>query len=179
MILLMGLPGSGKGTQGKMLADEKGLHLISTGELLRMYITGERRQRMLEGEFLDDQEMIELLQKVLDGFTDSKDIVLDGFPRTTVQAQWLLEQQAAGKLSIDHIVYLKASHEAVKSRLMARGRLDDKEDVIERRFHDYEGLTQPVIDWFKEQGMPVHEIDGEGTAAEVHEDVRRVLNLPE
>jgi adenylate kinase family enzyme len=60
VILLMGLPGSGKGTQGKMLADQVGLHLISMGELVRLYVTGERRKEMLRGKLLSDDEVINM-----------------------------------------------------------------------------------------------------------------------
>ena len=65
MILLMGIAGSGKGTQGKMLADQHGYHLISMGDVVRMYVTGEQRQRMLSGKLLDDDEIIKIVEKVL------------------------------------------------------------------------------------------------------------------
>src|SRR4051812_42520339 len=90
MILLMGLPGSGKGTQGKMLADFHNLHLISMGEIIRMYVTGERRQRMLAGELLHDDEVITILEQVLDSLPDDTEYILDGFPRTVPQAEWLV-----------------------------------------------------------------------------------------
>jgi adenylate kinase len=173
----MGLPGSGKGTQGKMLADEQGLHLVSMGDLVRMYVTGERRQRMLAGELLDDEEIIAMLDRVLATMDDDDDCVLDGFPRTTTQAEWLMEQAQEGRFSIDSILYLKVGHEAVMTRLQARGRLDDRAEVIEARFKEYERLTQPVVDWFAERGIPVFEIDGERSTDEVHADIVKQLNL--
>src|SRR4051812_49202478 len=92
MILLMGIAGSGKGTQGKMLADSEGLHLIPMGDVLRMYVTGEQRERMLAGDLLDDQEIIEIVDKVLKSLPDDVEVLLDGFPRTVPQAEWLMEQ---------------------------------------------------------------------------------------
>src|SRR5262249_7151741 len=65
VILLMGIAGSGKGTQGKMLADARDLHLISMGEVLRMYVTGEQRERMPAGELLDDRAIIKIVDQVL------------------------------------------------------------------------------------------------------------------
>ena len=177
MIVLMGLPGSGKGTQGKMLADELGVHLISTGQLVRMYVTGERRQRMLAGELLDDQEMIDMLEKLLQTIDDDKKIILDGFPRTVLQAKWLLEQVQAGRFKLEHVIHLKASEDAVRARLNARGRLDDEAAVIEERFREYAKLTSPVIDWFRDNGVTVTDIDAERTTAAVNQDVRKLLSL--
>lgn len=173
----MGLPGSGKGTQGKMLADEHGLHLISMGDLVRMYVTGERRQRMLSGELLDDDEIIAMLDRALSSMDDDDNCVLDGFPRTIPQAEWLMEQVKQGRFTLSHMLYLTASHQAVKARLQARGRLDDKDTVIEERFKEYERLTQPVVDWFSDQGVRVLRVDGERSTDAVNRDIVSQLNL--
>lgn len=177
MILLMGLPGSGKGTQGKMLADKQGMHLISMGDLVRLYVTGKRREQMLAGALLDDAEIIDMIDRVLDTFTDDTDCLLDGFPRTIPQAEWLMQQVAAGRFTLDSVIYLTVSHEAVMARLKARGRLDDKETVIEARFKEYERLTQPVIDWLEARDVPIIRIDGEGTTEAVHTDIVKQLHL--
>ena len=66
MILLMGVAGSGKSTQGRLLADEKGYAWLSSGDILRVLVTGTRRQQMLEGKLLSDQEMIKIFDKVLE-----------------------------------------------------------------------------------------------------------------
>jgi adenylate kinase len=177
MILLMGLPGSGKGTQGKMLADEYGMHLFSTGDLLRMYVTGDRRKRMLAGELLDDAEVTAMLERALTTINDDEDCLLDGFPRTVPQAEWLMAQVAAGRFTLDHIIYLKVDHDTLVARLKARGRLDDKESVIEARFREYERLTQPVIDWFATQDVTILEIDGERSTEVVNRDIVAKLGL--
>lgn len=177
MILLMGLPGSGKGTQGKMLADEHGMHLISMGELVRMYVTGERRKQMLAGALLEDNEIITMIDRVLTTMDDGEDCVLDGFPRTIPQAKWLMQQVEAGRFDLSYIICLTASPEAVKARLRARGRLDDKDEVIEARFKEYERLTQPVIDWFEGQGAPIVRVDAERSTNEVNRDVIKLLGL--
>ena len=177
MILLMGLPGSGKGTQGKMLSDEHGFHLFSTGDLLRMYVGGERRRRMLAGELLDDQEVIAMLDRALNSVDDDNDCILDGFPRTVAQSKWLMEQVATGRFKLDRIIYLKASKEAVQARLKARGRLDDKDHVIVERFREYETLTQPVLDWFQKHDVLVTEIDAERPAGAINRDIVERLNL--
>ena len=133
----MGLPGSGKGTQGKIMADQHGMHLISMGDIIRMFVTGDRRARMLNGELLDDQEVISLLEQVFQAIPDTDKIVLDGFPRTLKQAEWLLDEQNSGRFKINHVIDLVASENTVTGRLHARGRLDDKDDVIAERFNEY------------------------------------------
>ncbi|HVC36650.1 MAG TPA: nucleoside monophosphate kinase [Candidatus Dormibacteraeota bacterium] len=175
MIILMGLPGSGKGTQGKMLADQHDLHLISMGELVRLYVTGDRRQRMLAGELLDDEEVIKILDQVLKTLPTDEEFVLDGFPRTPVQAEWLIEQVHAGRFQIDEVFYLSASTETVKRRLKNRGRIDDKDDIINERFREYEQLTRPLVEWFRQHDIKVTDINAERTAPEVNDEVIKYL----
>jgi len=173
----MGLPGSGKGTQGKMMADEHGMHLISMGEIIRLYVTGERRNRMLSGELLDDSEVIELLDRVLDTIPNKELCVLDGFPRTIHQAEWLVEKANRDNFNISHVINLDASQGTVKNRLRARGRSDDKEEVIEERFKEYAELTQPLIVWFKEHNIDLLNIDAERSVYDVNSDVSKALHL--
>ena len=100
MIVLMGVAGAGKSMQGRLLADEHGLAWISTGELLRVLITGKRRREMLEGKLLSDDEMIMILDKLLELINTNEEFVLDGFPRTIPQAEWLLAQAKNGRFDI-------------------------------------------------------------------------------
>ena len=171
MILLMGIAGSGKGTQGKMLADQHGFHLISMGDVLRMYITGPRRQRMLAGELLDDEEIIDIVSNVLTSLPDEEEVILDGFPRTIPQAKWLLEQTKTGRFTIKNVFHLVASREAVKSRLMNRGRIDDKEEAIEERFNEYQRSTEPLLKWLTENGVTVNNINAERSVETINDDL--------
>jgi adenylate kinase len=171
MILLMGIAGSGKGTQGKMLADQHGFHLISMGDVLRMYVTGEQRRRMLAGGLLDDQEIIKIVDKVLTSLPDKEQLILDGFPRTIPQAKWLLEQAEAGRFNVEKVFHLVATRDAVKKRLMSRGRIDDHEDAIEARFNEYERSTAPLLEWFNDHGLAVDNIDAERPVEKVNQDL--------
>lgn len=171
MILLMGIAGSGKGTQGKMLADKHGFHLISMGEVLRMYVTGERRERMLAGDLLDDQEIIKIVEKVLASLPDDEEVLMDGFPRTIPQAEWLLSQVKAGRFKLRDVFHLVATREAVKERLMKRARIDDVEAAIEKRFDEYERSTAPLIKWLEEHDVKVVSIDAERPPETVNADI--------
>lgn len=171
MILLMGIAGSGKGTQGKMLADQHSFHLISMGDVLRMHVTGKQRERMLAGGLLDDQEIIKIIDKVLASIDDGGEILLDGFPRTIPQAEWLLGQAKTGRFQLEAAIHLVASREAVKKRLMNRGRLDDVEDSIEARFDEYERSTQPLLTWLSDNKVNVVNVNAERSVEEVNNDL--------
>lgn len=179
MILLMGIAGSGKGTQGKMLADSRGFHLISMGEVLRMYVTGEQRERMLAGELLPDGEIIGIVDKVLSSVLNGDEVLMDGFPRTIPQAEWLLEQTKAGRFDLNIAFHLVASREAVKQRLLTRARIDDVDSAIEERFSEYERSTRPLLDWLKEHGIQVIDINAERSVEEVNDDLVKYLDQPE
>lgn len=175
MILLMGIAGSGKGTQGKMLADQHGFHLISMGDVLRMYVTGAQRERMLAGGLLDDQEIIKIVDQVLSSLADKEEVLMDGFPRTIPQAEWLLEQVKAGRFKLDKAFHLVASRDAVKARLINRARIDDKEGAIEQRFNEYERSTAPLLHWLSDNGVEVININAELSPQAVNVEIIKHL----
>lgn len=176
MILLMGIAGSGKGTQGKMLADTRGLHLISMGEVLRMYVTGKQRERMLAGELLGDAEIIKIVDQVLNSLADDEEVILDGFPRSVPQAEWLLDQAKSGRFQLKAAFHLVASREAVKQRLLNRGRIDDVEGAIDERFNEYERSTAPVLKWLTDNGINVYDVNAERSVEAVNDDIVKYLD---
>ncbi len=175
MIVFMGVAGSGKSVQGRQLADELGLPWLSTGEFLRMLINGERRKAMLDGKLIGDHEIIELVQKIFNMIDAKKEFILDGFPRTIQQADWLLNQMKHRQLNITAVIHIKASEEVVSSRLLARGRPDDHKDAIAKRFREYEESIKPILAEMKEAGVPVFDIDGEQLVQEVHESILKAV----
>ncbi len=177
MIVFMGVAGSGKSVQGKMLADELSYPWLSSGEFLRMLIAGERRKAMLEGKLLSDQEMIAIMQKVFGLINAQEEFILDGFPRTVAQAEWLLAQAKAGLLKTTAVFLIEASREVVKSRLLERGRQDDHHEAIEERFQEYEQTILPIVEKFKAAGVQVYTINGEPAVREVHQNILRVLGF--
>lgn len=175
MILLMGIAGSGKGTQGKMLADQYGLQLVSMGDVLRMYATGALREKMLAGELLDDQEIISIIDKVFTSIAKDGDILMDGFPRTIPQAEWLVDQVKAGRFELNLALHLVASREAVKERLLKRARIDDNDEAIEARFDEYERSTQPLLAWLSEHGVKVANVNAEQSVEDVNKELVSIL----
>lgn len=175
MILLMGIAGSGKGTQGTMLADARGYHLVSMGEVLRMYVTGKQRERMLAGELLDDEEIIRIVDQVLTSLPAGEEVIMDGFPRTIPQAEWLLGEVQKGRFDLSIAFHLVASQEAVRQRLMRRGRVDDKDGAIQARFDEYERSTAPLLDWLKTHGIRVVDVNAERSVEAVNDDLIKYL----
>lgn len=171
MIILMGVAGAGKSMQGKILADEHGYAWISTGEILRVLVTGKRRQEMLQGKLLSDEEMIAILDKVFELIDVNQEFVLDGFPRTIPQADWLLNQVKQGRFALSAVVHLGASEQVVHDRLLHRGRPDDTEEAIKKRFDEYRAVTLPILEHFKSENVQVCDIDASQSPRNVHDAI--------
>lgn len=175
MILFMGVAGAGKSAQGRALADELGLPWLSTGEFLRMLISGEPRKNMVSGKLLEDDEIIRLVQKIFTVVNTQEEFVLDGFPRTAEQADWLLSQVKHGQLNLTAVIHLTASEKVVRERLLQRARQDDTEEAISARFKDYQENIVPILEQFKAVGIKVYDIDGDQAVAEVHDAISTAL----
>jgi adenylate kinase len=171
MIILLGVPGSGKSTQGELLVNRGKVRWLSTGEILRNRISDERRKQMLAGKLIDDKEMIEVLYKELQQVGDDPEVVLDGFPRTLDQVGWLLEQRKKGMLKISVVVHMFADESVVEKRLMLRGRHDDTPETMTNRFKIYQQTFQPIIKVFNDGGIPVVEINADQTVQAIHKDI--------
>jgi adenylate kinase len=171
MILLMGIAGSGKGTQGKLLAEARGYKIISTGELLRNFGSDEQHARMHRGEILGDDEVTEMLNRALGELEDQNKVILDGYPRTVAQSKWLLDADKAGRFSVNYVLHLITSREAAKERIHIRARSDDHDAAIEARFDEYEKATLPIINYYKTHNIEVVEVNGEQPIDAVHHDI--------
>jgi adenylate kinase len=179
LILLMGVAGSGKSMQGRILADEHGYAWISMGEILRVLVTGKRRQEMLQGKLLDDDEVIAIIDRVFDIIDTKQEFVLDGFPRTVRQADWLLEQVEQGRFELNAVINLVADKDVVLGRLVQRGRPDDTEEAITERFTEYEAVTRPILNHFKEREIRVHEVDANRGPRLIHDEILDLMDNPE
>lgn len=177
MIILTGPAGAGKSLQGHALADEYGYAYLSTGELLRVLITGRRRIEMLEGKLLSDDEVIKVVDRALEIIDTSQEFILDGFPRTQVQVDWLLEQHAAGRFDTPVVISLEIEESVIRERLQKRARPDDTEEAISRRFAEYQSVTRPILRYMADKGIVIHEINAAQPAAAVKADIKTALSL--
>ena len=175
MILLMGVAGAGKSIQGHQLADQYGYAYISTGEIFRVLITGKRRNEMLEGKLLSDEETIRVVDKVLELIDTNQQFILDGFPRTKPQVDWLLAQHKAGRFRLPTVINLEVTEEVIRGRLQKRGRLDDTEEAISVRYQQYQAVTRPLLAYMQKNGIEIFDIDADRDPQVVHRDILRAL----
>lgn len=164
MIILFGLAGSGKGTQGRALAEMFGWRWLSVGEAIRR--TGEYSDIIDKGNMIPDEDVIKMMKKQIDkAELEGFDVILDGYPRDEVQTRWILENMP-GKL--DGAIVLEVPEAELLERLALRGRADDRErESIERRFEIYKTNIATMLPLLEGAGIPVQKIDGVGTVEEV------------
>lgn len=175
MILFMGVIGAGKSLQGRMLADDNGFNWVSTGELFRKNLSDEETKKMKTGKLYSDQEVIKVIDRVLDDLGTKDELIFDGFPRTVTQAKWLMKQIEEERLKLTAVFNLKANDEEISRRLHARGRFDDTDEGIKARMDEYHNKTQPMINYFKESGVSIINIDSNQTPEKVHEEIKSHL----
>lgn len=168
MIILTGIFGSGKSLQSQLLAKDLGYQWISTGEIFRTQLSEERQKELSTGKLLDDTEVIALVDKTLKSLNDANKVILDGFPRTIVQAEWLLSQFQHQRIELDKVINLVAPKEVIMTRLLARGRSDDNEAVIKERFKEYDTKTLPILNFFRQNGILITDINADQTPEAVH-----------
>lgn len=172
---MMGLAGSGKSMQGKLLADYLGYPWLSTGEFLRMLVTGQQRKKMLSGELLLDDEIISQMQKIFGLIDTDKEFILDGFPRTLAQAEWLLGQVKFGQIKATAVIHITVPIKIAKDRLMSRGRQDDNDNAIKDRLKTFQNTELPIIQSFKNASIPIFDIDGSGSPEKVHSEILKYI----
>jgi len=181
----MGRPGSGKGTQAKLLAKKLGGDIYSSGNRLREmakghgFVAGKVKQVLDEGALLPSWFSSHLFVDALLGREPEDPIVFEGACRRLEEAE-SFEQTAKWLGRPYKILHLNISTEESSRRLLARkgleGRSDDASDTISRRMEEYATNTEPAVEYFKKLGMVV-EINGEQTVEAVHADIAKALGL--
>lgn len=164
MIILFGLAGSGKGTQGKALSELFGWRELSVGQAIRD--TGAYAETIEKGNLIPDEDVIDIMNKQIEkSEAEGFDVILDGYPRTKVQAEYLMEHMAD---KIDGAIILDVPKEELYNRLALRGRNDDKDkESIDRRFEIFEQNICSILPLLDAKNIPVARINGVGEVDEV------------
>ncbi len=171
MIVLMGLAGSGKSTQGQMLAERTGRVWLSAGQVLRN--TGKYDEILKSGQLVDDMLTVKLMaEEMARVVRRGQDAVLDGFPRDIEQAEWIAENIAS---AINVVVKINVPKDELYRRLEQRGRADDTREAIEKRFAVVEQNLHAVCEILAAKGIRITEIDGVGTVEEVFERLKEAI----
>ncbi|MGC1307311.1 MAG: adenylate kinase [Phormidesmis sp.] len=164
-LIFLGPPGAGKGTQAKVLSENCKVPHISTGDILRAAVKagselGEKADGYMKaGELVPDNLMLDLIRERLDQADTANGWLLDGFPRNVEQAEFLDKLLAEIDQSCDVVINLEVPDDVLIARMLARGRADDKEDVIRNRLEVYREQTKPLISFYTGQEQ-IKSVDG-------------------
>ena len=188
-LLLLGAPGSGKGTQGNRLAERYDARHVSTGDLLRAQVAegtdlGRQAQPYMDrGDLVPDELIVAMVLDDVLGPNSEPSYVLDGFPRTVAQAKAAYEQAVSSDRILQAVICLDISHDELLARLDQRGRelgrTDDNEKSILHRIEEYEEKTLPLLDYYGGRGILVR-LDGTGEMDDVTARIFSALDaMPE
>ena len=162
-VVLLGPPGSGKGTQGEVLSKRLSIPAISTGEMLRSAVAqgselGRRVEGIMQsGSLVDDGTMLEVVRERLAQADAQRGFLLDGFPRTLAQAEAL--GLLLGEAPISTVLSVEVPEEELVRRMVGRGRNDDTPEVVRERQRIYREQTEPLIGYYRARGS-LRTIDG-------------------
>ena len=181
-ILLLGAPGAGKGTQGKLLAERLGLPKITTGDLLRAAVRHETplgqeaKRYMDQGKLVPDAVILGLIKDELAKPEAARGAILDGFPRTATQAELVDRTLAERGQRLNHIILLDVAEDELVRRLQGRagieGRSDDTPEAIRTRLQVYQRDTAPLIAHYAQRGN-VRRVPATGPIEEIATEIKR------
>jgi adenylate kinase len=183
-LLLLGPPGSGKGTQAQQLSELLGIQHISSGDLLRKEVEADTpcgqavSEALDSGELVPDQWVLDMLRQPILEASNSGGYLLDGFPRTLAQAEGAAEMAREEGVVADAAVFLVAEPDQLVQRLLKRaeelGRADDNEQTIRHRIEVYNGNTEPLREYYAERGI-LQEVDALQPVEDVTAEILRRL----
>ena len=185
-LLMLGPPGSGKGTHGVRLAEEYGIVHISSGDVLREAIAGDSplgkkvAGYVARGDLVPDEVLFELLVPIMErAVVKSGGFVVDGFPRTLAQAERAYQEIGIDRhLKLDAVVSLDVPDDVLVRRMLDRaqqqGRADDTLEVIQHRLAVYCAETYPLIEYFRERGILIP-VNGNQPPDNVHANIKDAL----
>ncbi len=189
-LILLGPPGSGKGTQAQRLVKRHGIAQLSTGEMLRSAVAAQTpvglraRDIMASGGLVPDDIVIGIISDRLDQPDAKKGFILDGFPRTVPQAEALDELLKKKHMKLDAVIELRVNESALLQRvetraaeMRARGeevRIDDTPEVLTKRLASYRSQTEPLIHYYSER-RKLLTVDGMMTIEHVTREINRIL----
>jgi len=188
-VVLLGPPGSGKGTQSKFLVEKFGFIQISTGDLLRDQVQQkdssmgkEISEIMNSGELVPDEIVIKLIIGKITIFKE-KNIIFDGFPRNINQAKVLDESLEKISVSLDKAIFINVDYEILKERIISRinesgdnnKRSDDNVQTLVKRIDVYKKNTLPIVEYYKEKGI-LSEINGMLKIEEVSQQILKIIS---
>jgi len=187
-VILLGPPGAGKGTQAKLLEEQRGLRQLSTGDMLRAAIAqGTELGRKVEaimarGELVPDQDVVDIIAERIQAEDCANGFILDGFPRNVAQAKALDEMLERLGLRLDAVIELGVDEGILVSRIEKRAsetaggpRADDNAEALKKRLAVYNEQTAPVAAYYRARGV-LKTVDGMADVESVNRQIGQVLD---
>lgn len=177
-LVLIGIQGAGKSTQGNLLSEKLGIPYLSTGHIFRELAKEKTplgryiKEVMNAGYLIPDKKTLEIVSEYLGRPEYKRGYILDGFPRTLTQAK-------AFKNGIDKVIYLKVSDKEALWRIAGRDdavREDETLKAILKRIEIFHKFTEPVLDYYRERGCLV-EVDGEKSIEDIRHDMLKKIGM--
>ena len=186
IIILLGPPGSGKGTQANFIQNKLSIPHLSTGDILRQSVKNETdlgnkvKNIMAKGELVSDDLVLDVIKERVSQSDCNLGFILDGYPRTLHQSEFLSKFLSETSSSINYIFDIQINFETLKNRILKRSseesREDDNINVIETRYNEYLNSTQKVSNFYKDKyNTKFFEIDGSLEIEEITQNIKQIL----
>ncbi|MEK9797331.1 MAG: adenylate kinase [Alphaproteobacteria bacterium] len=187
-IILLGPPGAGKGTQAQVLVEERGLVQLSTGDMLRAAVASdsglgqEAKAVMDAGKLMPDEIMVQIISDRISEQDCASGFILDGFPRTTAQAEALDKMLEEKELPLDHVIEISVDDAILIDRINARvaqtpeaeRRDDDNAETLKHRLAVYHEQTAPILPYYEGRGM-LKKVDGMKSIEQVSKQIGAII----
>ena len=168
MIVFLGPAGSGKSTQGRLLADRFGWTWLSSGELLRDSHDENLAQIMSEGQLAPSEIVNRIMVEAIKSTPNKKKIILDGFTRKIEEVRQLIETTSHHMAGVDLVIVFDVPLRFLLDRLEQRGRTDDTPEAVEERLKIYHDDVNQIVGYFNANNIKISKIDGSGSVEDVH-----------
>lgn len=187
ILILLGPPGAGKGTQCERLVERYNVVQLSTGDMLRAAVSAgtemglKAKEVMDRGELVSDDIVVGIIADRMDEPDCANGCILDGFPRTVAQAEALDKMLAEKGLELDHVISIEVDEQALFARIEKRAaetggaRSDDNADTLKKRIGVYHEQTAPIIPYYRDKGL-LKTVDGMQEIEKVSESLYAILD---